>query len=82
MIAVLPSRRPEQASLASIVSALRLVGHEVDFVAIRIFDGVARWHARMHERATLATLDERMRKDIGVTHTDIAREAGKPFWQP
>lgn len=81
MAAVLPSLRPDQASLASIGTALRLLGHEIGFFAIHICDRLALWHTRSRERASLASLDERMRKDIGVARPDIAREAAKRFWQ-
>ena len=39
------------------------------------------WHRRHRDRAELATLDERMLRDIGVTHGDIWREINKPFWR-
>ena len=44
-----------------------------------------RWNAvpgdRLRERRELATLDHRMRRDIGVTPSDIASECNKPFWR-
>ena len=41
----------------------------------------AEWQERHEQRAHLAGMDERMLKDIGVTHVDAARESSKPFWQ-
>ena len=41
----------------------------------------AEWQERHEQRAHLAGMDERMLKDIGVSHVDAARESGKPFWQ-
>lgn len=40
------------------------------------------WHARAVERRQLASLDERMRHDIGLTAVDLWHETNKPFWRP
>jgi len=39
------------------------------------------WRHRARSRAELATLDERMLRDIGVTRADVWRETSKPFWR-
>ena len=39
------------------------------------------WNRRHRDRLHLTGLDERMRRDIGVTGTDVAHEAAKPFWR-
>jgi len=39
------------------------------------------WRSRLRERRELATFDHRMRRDIGVTPSEIARECEKPFWR-
>jgi uncharacterized protein YjiS (DUF1127 family) len=39
------------------------------------------WRKRVRERCELAGLDYRMRRDIGVTPTEIDRECRKPFWR-
>ena len=39
------------------------------------------WQERAEQRAHLAGMDERMRKDIGITHADAVRESDKPFWR-
>ena len=39
------------------------------------------WQQRGQSRRLLCSLDERMRKDIGLSDADIARETSKPFWQ-
>src|SRR5690242_7484051 len=39
------------------------------------------WHQRGQSRRLLCSLDERMRKDIGLSDADIVRETSKPFWQ-
>jgi uncharacterized protein YjiS (DUF1127 family) len=35
----------------------------------------------VRERHELATLDHRMRRDIGVTSSEIDAECNKPFWR-
>ena len=42
---------------------------------------LAVWHARRGERAALARLDDHLLADIGLTRTDAAEEAEKPFWR-
>lgn len=37
---------------------------------------------RVRQRHTLARLDDRSLRDIGITRTDALAEANKPFWQP
>ncbi|MEM8742477.1 MAG: DUF1127 domain-containing protein [Pseudomonadota bacterium] len=39
-----------------------------------------RWMARARSRADLATLDDHLLDDIGVTRADARREARRPFW--
>jgi uncharacterized protein YjiS (DUF1127 family) len=39
------------------------------------------WDRRHRDRLHLASLDERMLRDIGITGTDVAHEAAKPFWR-
>ncbi|MBM3539545.1 MAG: DUF1127 domain-containing protein [Alphaproteobacteria bacterium] len=38
------------------------------------------WRERSRQRRTLADLNERMRRDIGLGAADIHRECAKPFW--
>ena len=43
--------------------------------------GVIRtWLQRSRQRRALAELDDRMLRDIGVTHAQAQREAVRPFW--
>ncbi len=39
------------------------------------------WHERYLQRQTLARLDERMLRDIGLTPLDAQTEYDKPFWR-
>ena len=53
-------------------------------VAELLRDGVGRigtWRRRVRQRRELAMLDYRMRRDIGVNPSEIARECAKPFWR-
>ncbi|NKB76611.1 MAG: DUF1127 domain-containing protein [Gammaproteobacteria bacterium] len=38
------------------------------------------WRQRSNQRRALATLDQRMREDIGLSNEQIFDEAKKPFW--
>jgi uncharacterized protein YjiS (DUF1127 family) len=42
---------------------------------------IAGWIARVRQRQALATLDDRMLRDIGITRGEAVRECGKPFWR-
>ena len=39
------------------------------------------WQRRRNERASLATMDDRMLRDIGMDRFQAEREARKPFWK-
>jgi uncharacterized protein YjiS (DUF1127 family) len=38
-------------------------------------------YRRQRQRYDLATLDDRMLRDMGITRLDVEREANKPFWR-
>ena len=42
---------------------------------------IALWAARARQRRILATFDDRLLSDIGITRTDAMRECEKPFWR-
>ena len=42
---------------------------------------VALWRRRAQERRSLAGMNDRLLRDIGLTRLDAARECGKPFWR-
>lgn len=44
-------------------------------------DLVRRWTARLRERAEMATMTARERKDAGLTAYDVELECSKPFWR-
>ncbi len=39
------------------------------------------WRDRVAERRHLCSLSDHMLADIGLTHSDVAWESGKPFWR-
>ncbi len=52
------------------------------FARARSFFGtLTLWYERDRERRQLASLDERILRDIGVSSADAAHEASKPFWR-
>lgn len=48
---------------------------------LRTTDTLYRWQKRVEERQQLASLDQRLLRDIGLDPLDVAREIGKPFWK-
>ena len=50
-------------------------------VAGRVLATLRDWRRRAHDRAELATLDDRMLKDIGLTRADAEFLSNKPFWR-
>ena len=39
------------------------------------------WRDRSRQRRTLMRLDDRLLHDIGLSRSDVDREASKPFWR-
>jgi uncharacterized protein YjiS (DUF1127 family) len=48
---------------------------------VGLFDQLAVWQERRRQRFTLARLDDRMLRDIGLTTVDVQHEISKPFWR-
>ena len=48
---------------------------------VRIFDRLLIWQDRAAERAHLASLDDHILKDIGISRAQADFEARKPFWR-
>jgi uncharacterized protein YjiS (DUF1127 family) len=40
------------------------------------------WMERSRQRRTLAELDDRLLRDIGLTRDQARRECANPFWKP
>lgn len=47
----------------------------------RFVEMVQSWWERSEQRSHLARLDDRMLRDIGVSHAEADRESEKWFWQ-
>ena len=42
---------------------------------------IAQWYARWSSRRQLASMDDRMLRDIGLGARERSREVRKPFWR-
>jgi uncharacterized protein YjiS (DUF1127 family) len=59
------------------LAAPRAIGRALRSILSRL----AEWRERSEQRTHLASMNDRMLKDIGVSRSDAVREARKPFWQ-
>jgi uncharacterized protein YjiS (DUF1127 family) len=50
-------------------------------IAGRVLATLREWRRRAHDRAELAKLDDRMLRDIGLSHADAEFLSSKPFWR-
>jgi uncharacterized protein YjiS (DUF1127 family) len=48
---------------------------------VRLIDTSLGWLYRARSRRMLASLDDRMLRDIGIDRARADGEAGKPFWR-
>jgi uncharacterized protein YjiS (DUF1127 family) len=46
-----------------------------------VLDIVAKWQERRRQRLALATLDDHMLRDIGISTADVHAEVTRPFWR-
>gem|GEM_PF-536051 len=51
-----------------------------DRVAVAGLTHLLLWRERARQRQALVGLNDRMRRDIGLSGADIHRESTKPFW--
>lgn len=56
-------------------------GVDASWSLVRTIDTLLLWHERIKSRRVLASLDERMLRDIGMDHATARRESGTPFWR-
>ncbi len=45
------------------------------------FDALRVWQDRVRQRRHLASLDDRLLRDMGLTRGLVSQESDKPFWQ-
>jgi len=60
------------------------LGWAASAVAARIvqgFDTLALWRERRAARGVLASFDDRLLKDIGISRSEALAELHKPFWR-
>ena len=75
------SQRTAESTLARVGLFLLSVG---ELVVALVWHGMAllvTWQERSRERRRLASLDEHMLRDIGLSRGTIEREIQKPFWE-
>ena len=48
----------------------------------RVMSIVVLWQRRASDRTLLASLDDRLLQDMGLSRADAASESTKPFWRP
>ena len=51
-----------------------------DRVSVSCLNHLLLWRERARQRQALVGLNDRMRRDIGLSVADIHRESTKPFW--
>ena len=59
----------------------RSAAQSASAAAGRILAMLREWRRRSRDRASLATLDDRMLADIGITRADAEYLSDKPFWR-
>ncbi len=47
----------------------------------RVFDRLLLWQERAAQRQALASLDDRLLEDLGISRAEAVQEARKPFWR-
>ena len=75
------SQRTAESPVARLALVLLSIGQ---LVVALTWHGAVRvliWQERARERRRLASLDERMLRDIGLSRADIHPEIRKPFWE-
>jgi uncharacterized protein YjiS (DUF1127 family) len=75
------SQRTADGALTRVLLAVLSVGEVVAALAVHGAVKVIVWQERSRERRRLATLDDFMLRDIGISRSDVAHEVNKPFWQ-
>ncbi len=46
-----------------------------------VLECLSHWRDRARQRRQLATLDDRLLADIGISRCDVMRECDKHFWE-
>jgi uncharacterized protein YjiS (DUF1127 family) len=65
----------------SILTYESMINHHGSGVLAKISETIHIWRRRQQERRLLAELSDRDLHDVGLSWSDIALEAEKPFWR-
>ena len=65
----------------SIFTQESMINHHGSGLFAQIGEALHVWRERQQQRRLLATLTERDLHDVGLSWSDIAFEAEKPFWR-
>jgi len=63
------------------VTANLAIGARARAVTAALADAFSAWQERVSQRRTLARLDDRLLRDMGLSRSDVEHEVSKPFWQ-
>jgi uncharacterized protein YjiS (DUF1127 family) len=78
-----PGFQAEQPAISTPVSlgALQLAQARLSLRGFaKLVDLILEWQERSRQRRHLATLDDNMLRDIGLSRADVDRETHKHFW--
>ncbi len=75
------TRHQGSGALAAPGGSLQGYGGAIRRAAVRTADALLAWAERARQRRLLATLDDRLLDDIGLSRADVSRESDKPFWR-
>ncbi len=73
-------RRSSEA-VSHIVEAMTAALPSLRHCTQKVLKVVGPWMDRSRQRRALASLDDRLLKDIGITRSQAEREIGKSFWR-
>ena len=65
----------------SILTHELMINHHGSGLFAKLSETIHIWRRRQHERRQLAELSERDLHDVGLSWSDVALEAEKPFWR-
>jgi uncharacterized protein YjiS (DUF1127 family) len=63
------------------IQAIHGVLKAIDNTLLAVLEVPFQWHRRIADRHSLAAMDDRLLKDIGISRADAEHEAEKPFWR-
>jgi uncharacterized protein YjiS (DUF1127 family) len=65
----------------SIFTHESMINHHGSSLLAKLSETIQVWRQRQRERQLLAQLSDRDLHDVGLSWSDIALEAKKPFWR-